>query len=40
MLNRVLEEVEKQGREERVPMLGSDKAQLLANGMEVSIYRR
>jgi hypothetical protein len=31
MLNQVLEEVEEQCREERIPMLGPDKAKLLAN---------
>lgn len=31
MLDRVLEEVEEQCREERIPMLGPDKAQLLAS---------
>lgn len=34
MLDQVLEEVEAQCREERVPMLGPDKAQLLASCVE------
>ncbi len=34
MLDQVLEEVEEQCREERVPMLGPDKAQLLASCIE------
>ena len=34
MLDRVLEEVEEQGREERIPMLGPDKARLLASCVE------
>ena len=34
MLDKVLEEVEEQCREERIPMLGPDKARLLASCVE------